>query len=71
MIGTRAPSTIPAASALARKAKLLRQHVAGFEIGHEKNIGPAGDGRDDVLGRRGLLADGVVEGQWPIEQCRR
>ena len=45
MIGTRAPSTIPAASALARKIEVLGEHVAGFEIGHDEDLGAAGDRR--------------------------
>ena len=45
MIGTRAPSTMPAASALARKVEVLGQHVAGFEIGHDQDLRPARDRR--------------------------
>ena len=43
MIGTRAPSTIPAASALDEESKILGEHVAGLEIGHDENLGSARD----------------------------
>ena len=43
MIGTRAPSTIPAASALARKVSLF-EHVASLEVGDDQDVGIAGDG---------------------------
>ena len=58
MIGTRAPSTSPAPSAPAKIDQLLGQHVAGFEIGHEQDVGLARDRRDDPLIRAasGLIA---------------
>ena len=49
MIGTRAPSTTPAASAPDRKVELLGQHVAGLEIGHDEDVRPPGHRRDDAL----------------------
>ena len=54
-----------------QERQALGQHVAGLEIGHDQHVGPAGDRRDDVLDRRRLRADGIVERQRAIEQRRR
>ena len=70
-IGTRAPSTMPAASALAKIGEILRQHVAGFEIGHDQDLRAAGDLGLDPLDPRRLRIDGVVERERPVEQRRR
>ena len=45
MIGTRAPSTMPAASAFGEEGQVLGQHVAGLEIGHHQDLRPARDRR--------------------------
>ena len=64
MIGTRAPSTIPAASALAKNISSLYS----FEIGHEKNVRVAADLGFDVLDLRRLTADCIVEGERSVEE---
>ena len=69
MIGTRAPSTMPATSASARYSSLLRQHVAGFEIGHDENVGLPGHRRHDALGLGGFRRDGVVESERAVEDA--
>ena len=69
MIGTRAPSTRPALSALARKRQLLGQNVAGFEVRHQQDVRIAGDLGQDPLGLGRLLADRVVEGQRTVEHA--
>ena len=71
MIGTRAPSTIPAASALAEKDEILRQHVAGFEIGHDENLRAARDLGLDALDPRRLRIDRIVEGERAVEDRPR
>ena len=69
MIGTRAPSTMPAASALARNVKVLGQHVAGLEIGHDQDLRSARDFGLDALDPRRFGIDGVVEGKRPVEDA--
>ena len=49
--------------------ELLRQHVAGFEIGHDKNVRLTGDRRDDAFGLGSLRRDRIVEGERPIEDA--
>ena len=34
-----------------KKSQLLGQHVAGFQVRHQQDVGLAGDRRDDALGR--------------------
>ena len=71
MIGTRAPSTMPAASACGKEGQVLRQHIAGFEIGHHEDLRMAGDRRIDALDARRFRVDGIVEGERPFQQVRR
>ena len=67
MTGTRAPSTMPAASALEMKCQILREHVAGFEVGHDQYLRLSCDRRLDALDARRLGTDGVVKGEGAIE----
>ncbi len=71
MTGTRAPSTMPAASASGKERQVLGEHVAGFEIGHDQDLGLARDRRLDALDARRLGTDRVVEGERAIEHRRR
>ena len=52
------------------EAQLLGQDVAGLEVGHEQDVGIAGDLGRDALDRRRLLADRVVERQRAVEERR-
>ena len=45
MIGTFAPSTMPARVRVGEERQALRQHVAGFQVGHDQHVGATGDGR--------------------------
>ena len=54
-----------------QEGQALGQHVAGLEVGHDQHVGAPGDRRDDVLDRRRLEADRVVERQRPVEHARR
>ena len=38
MIGTRAPRTMSGRVRLGQECKVLGQHVAGFEIGHDQDL---------------------------------
>ena len=69
--GTRAPSTRPALSALARKLSILRHHVAGLEIGRQQDVRVARDLRRNALRLGRIAADGVVERQRTIQPGRR
>ena len=71
MTGTRAPSTMPAASALREKGQVLGEHVAGFEIRHDQNLARPATGRLDAFDARRFRADGVVEGERTIELAAR
>ena len=68
MIGTRAPSTIPAASAPGEERQALGEHIASFEVGNDEHVRTSGDGGYDLLDRRRLRTDRVVERERPIEQ---
>ena len=68
-IGTRAPSTMPAPSALARKVEILGQHVAGLEVRHDQDLRPAGDLRTDALDPGRLRVDRVVERERTVEKA--
>ena len=50
-----------------QKNQLLRQNIAGLEIGRDEYVGVAPNGRDDVFRGRRLRRNGGVEGQRPIE----
>ena len=60
----------PGAVGVGQERQLLGQHVAGLEVGHEQDVGIAGDLGVDALYPRGVTADGVVEGKRAIEQRR-
>src|SRR4051812_35763905 len=49
------------AVSICEERELLRQHVSGFQVRDEQNIGMSGDAGLNALGLRGFLADGVVE----------
>ena len=51
MIGTRAPSTMPAAVGLGQEVRILRKHVAGFEIRNDQNLRVPRDRSTDALDR--------------------
>ena len=68
MIGTRAPSTMPAELALAMIGEIFRQHVAGLKVRHHQYLRLAGDGGLDAFNSGGLRVDGVVERQRSVEQ---
>ena len=68
-IGTRAPSTMPAASALTEECEILGEHVAGLEIGHDEDLRAPGDCGFDALDLRRLGIDGIVEGKRPVEDA--
>ena len=51
--------------------ELLRDHVARLEIGHQQNVGVAGDLGLDLFDRRRFLADRVVHRERTIEQPAR
>ena len=68
MIGTRAPNTIPAASALGEKRQAFGQHVSGFEVRNHQDVRAARDRRRDFLNFSGLQADRVVECQRTVQQ---
>ena len=44
MIGTRAPRTSAGAVGVGQEAELLRQNIAGFEVGDQQNVRVSGDG---------------------------
>ena len=69
MIGTRAPSTIPAAVGLGEERQVLCQHVAGFEVGHDQDLRTARNRRLDTLDLRRLRVDRVVESERTIENA--
>ncbi len=48
---------------------MLREDVAGFEIGREENVGVTCHRRLDAFCLGGLCADGVVKREWSIENC--
>ena len=67
MIGTFAPSTMPAAVGARQERQALREHVAGLEIGHDQHVRAPRDRRHDLLDRRRLGADRVVERERAVE----
>ena len=69
MIGTRAPSTMPAASALARKVRFLASMLPASRSGTTRICArPAtADLMPLILRRLGI--DGVVEGERPVEDA--
>ena len=69
MIGTRAPSTMPAASALARKVRFLASMLPASRSGTTRICARPGDLGLDALDPRGLRVDRVVEGERPVEQA--
>ena len=61
MIGTRAPSTMPAASAPARNDRPFRQHAAGLEVRYHQHVRTACDRRVDLLDLYRLEVNRVIE----------
>ena len=59
----------PGGIGLGEKDEVLGQHVAGFEIGHDEDLGAAGDLGLDALDPRRLGIDGIVEGERPVEDA--
>jgi hypothetical protein len=49
--------------------QVLGKHVPGFEIGHHEDLGAARDLGFDALDLRCLGIDGIVEGEWPVEDA--
>ena len=49
--------------------QLLGEHVAGLDVRHHQDVGPARHRRADALGARRVLADRVVEGQRSVEDA--
>src|SRR5882724_4940151 len=54
---------------IGKETEQLGQDVGRLEIRCEKNVGIAGDLRANSLCFGGLLADGVVKGQWAVEKA--
>ena len=69
MTGTRAPSTMPATCASARYSSCFASMLPGLEIGHDEDVGPAGDRRHNPFRLGRLLGDSVVEGERPVEDA--
>ncbi len=69
MIGTRAPRTIPAEFRLQKKGQVLRKHIAGFEIRHDKNLRPTSDSRVYSLDPSRFGIDGVIKGERAIQDA--
>ncbi len=51
----------------ASKNQVLRQHVAGLEVGDDQDLRAPGDGRGNPLYAGRLGVDGVVEGQRTVD----
>src|SRR5438477_11051365 len=51
-----------------QKTELLGQHVAGFEVRYEKDVGIAGDRRGDAFDACRVFTDCIVEGKRPVEE---
>ena len=52
-----------------QESEVLGEHVAGFEIGNDQDLGSPGDGRLDTFDLRGLGIDGIVESERPVEDA--
>jgi hypothetical protein len=48
---------------LGEEGEILGEHVACFEVGHDEDLRPSGDGGLDALDLGGLGIDGIVERQ--------
>ena len=68
MIGTRAPRTMPAASAPARKVRLLASMLPASRSGTSSTLARPGHRRIDLLDARRFGIDGVVERQRAVDQ---
>ena len=62
---------MPGGVGVGEEGQVLRQHVAGLEVGHDEDLAVAGDRTCDVLDAGRLGIDGVVEGERAVEQRRR
>jgi hypothetical protein len=59
----------PGGVGIRQERKLLRQHVAGLEVGHHQDVRIARDLRANMLDLGSLPADRVVEGERAVEQA--
>ncbi len=57
------------AVSIGQETELLCQNVAGFEIRRQQDVGIASDLGANALRASGLLADGVVKRQRPIQDA--
>src|SRR5690349_14670974 len=52
-----------------QESQVLRQHVAGFEIGDDEDLRPAGDFGPDALDACRFRVDRIVEGERSVEDA--
>ena len=71
MIGTRAPSTMPAASAPARKVRLLASMLPASRSGTTSTLARPATGESIFLIFAAAEVDGVVERERTVEDARR
>ena len=71
MIGTLRAEDDPGGIRVGEERQALGEHVARLQVGHDQHVGAARDRRDDLLDRRGLRADRIVERQRAVEHARR
>ena len=69
MIGTRAPSTMPAASALARNVRFLASMLPASRSGTTRICAWPATAERDAFDAGGLGIDCVVEGERAVEQA--
>ena len=53
------------------EGQALGEHVAGFEVRNDQHVRASGDRGYDLLDRRRLRADRIVERERPVEQRSR
>ena len=59
----------PGKIGLQEKGEIFREHIAGFQIWHDKDLRPPGNLRLDAFDCRRLRVDGVVESERAIENA--
>ena len=69
MIGTRAPSTRPAASAFDRKIRFFASMLPASRLGTTSICARPATSRLDALDPRGLRIDRIVEGKRAVEDA--
>ena len=69
MIGTLRAEHDAGRVGAGEERQALREHVAGLEVGHDQHVGAARDRRVDLLDRRRLEADRVVERERAVEDA--